>query len=91
VHVICLTFVSTHVYFDNKIQFNRFLPVVNHHHFLSSSSTILITFYHHSSTDQWTAGIPQTLKEVNSLGTFRINVLMVDLSSFLIGSTFVIW
>jgi len=22
VHVICLTFVSTHVYFDNKIQFN---------------------------------------------------------------------
>jgi len=22
VHVICLTFISTHMYFDNKIQFN---------------------------------------------------------------------
>jgi len=25
VHVICLTFVSTHVYFDNKIQFNQYV------------------------------------------------------------------
>jgi len=25
VHVICLNFVSTHVYFDNKIQFNSII------------------------------------------------------------------
>jgi len=33
--------------------------------------------------DCWDS-LPQTLKEVNSLGMFRKNLFMVDLSSFLI-------
>jgi len=32
--------------------------------------------------------LPQALKEVDSLGPFKKNLFMVDLSSFLIGSAF---
>jgi len=52
-----------------------------------NSPNYLFSSFVNRSVDYWNS-LPQTLKEVNSLGTFRKNVFMVDLhmSSFLIGS-----
>ena len=47
----------------------------------------LLSSFFNRSVDCWNS-LPQTLKEVNSLGTFRKELFNVDLSSFLIGSAF---
>jgi len=47
----------------------------------------LISSFFNRSVDCWNS-LPQTLKEVNSLVTFRKNLFMVDLSFFLIGCVF---
>jgi hypothetical protein len=52
-----------------------------------NSPNYLLSSLFNRSVDSWNS-LPQALKEVNSLGTFKKNLFMVDLSSFLIGSIF---
>jgi hypothetical protein len=52
-----------------------------------NSPNYLLTSFFNRSVDCWNS-LPQTLKETNSLVTFRKNLSMIDLSSFLIGSAF---
>jgi len=52
-----------------------------------NSTNYLLSSFFNRSVDCWNS-LPQTLEEVNSLVTFRKNLLMVDLSSFLISSTY---
>jgi hypothetical protein len=55
----------------------------------TNSPNYLSSSFFNRSVDCWNS-LSQTLKEVNSLGTFKKNLFMIDLSSFSIGSAFVI-
>ena len=52
-----------------------------------NSPNYLLSSFFNRSVDCWNS-LPQALKRVDSLGAFRKNLFMVDLSSFLIGSAF---